>query len=578
MSTVRSAPAQPVVTLLVTNATVRTLDPARPLAEAVAIAGNRIVAVGRTRDLAKLAGRRTRVIDARKQLVLPGFNDAHVHFLLGGFSLTEVDLRTAATPEEFSQRIATQAEQQPAGAWILGGSWDHENWSGAALPTKRWIDAATPGHPVFVRRLDAHMALANSLALKRAGISRRAKAPPGGEIVRDARGEPTGLLKDAAMRLVERVIPPPSFAEKLAAARAASEHAAALGVTSVQDMLANDDVGVFQALLARGELKTRLYACRTITQWEQAGQHLNPALNHTQLGLGENGKEIESEIKTKTKRKQPGADRELYPRVGDLLRVGAVKGFADGSLGSATARFFQPYTDQPQNRGLWFDEMLPEGAMLQRALGADRAGLQIILHAIGDEANAAVLDLYCEVARQNGPSDRRSRIEHAQHLRVRDIARFARQSVIASVQPYHAVDDGRWCESRIGKRRARTAYAFRSLLEAGATLALGTDWTVAPLNPLLTLTAAVTRQTLDGKHPGGWFPAQRLTVADAVHAYTVGSAFAEFAESEKGTLTPGKFADLVLLERDLFHVPPEEIAANRVRLTVMDGRVVFEDG
>jgi predicted amidohydrolase YtcJ len=560
--------------LLVTNATVRTLDPARPLAEAVAIAGNRIVAVGRTRDLAKLAGRRTRVIDARKQLVLPGFNDAHVHFLLGGFSLTEVDLRTAATPEEFSQRIAAQAEQQPAGAWILGGSWDHENWPGAALPTKLWIDVATPGHPVFVRRLDAHMALANSLALKRAGITRRTKAPPGGEIVRDARGEPTGLLKDAAMRLVERVIPPPSFAEKLAAARAASKHAAALGVTSVQDMLANDDVGVFQALLARGELKTRLYACRTITQWEQSVRHLNSALNLTQLGLGESGKQIESEIK----RKQPGADRELNTRAGDLLRVGAVKGFADGSLGSATARFFQPYADQPQNRGLWFDEMLPEGAMLERALGADRAGLQIILHAIGDEANAAVLDLYCEVARQNGPRDRRSRIEHAQHLRARDIPRFARQRVIASVQPYHAVDDGRWCEPRIGKRRARTAYAFRSLLDAGATLALGTDWTVAPLNPLLTLAAAVTRQTLDGKHPEGWFPAQRLTVAEAIHAYTVGSAFAEFAETEKGTLTPGKLADLVLLERDLFHVPPEEIASIRVRLTVTDGRVVFEDG
>jgi predicted amidohydrolase YtcJ len=526
--------------LLILNAAVHTLDPVRPRAEAIAIAGNRVAALGRSRDLVKLATRRTRLVDARGRLVLPGFNDAHVHFLMGGFSLTQVDLRAAASPEEFTRRLAAQAARQAAGSWILGGSWDHENWPGAALPARQWIDAATPRHPVFVRRLDAHMALANQAALKLAGVTRRTATPPGGEIVRDARGEPTGLLKDAAMRLVERVIPAPSFADKLAAGRAASEHAASLGVTSAQDMLANEDVGVFQALLERGDLKTRLYACRSITSWQALAEV------GVRAGFG-----------------------------GDRLRVGAVKGFADGSLGSATARFFAPFTDQPGNRGLWFDEMLPAGAMLERALAADRAGLQLIIHAIGDEANAAVLDLYLEVARRNGPRDRRCRIEHAQHLRAADIRRFARQQVIASVQPYHAVDDGRWCESRVGRRRARMAYPFRSLFDAGATLALGTDWTVAPLNPLLTLAAAVTRQTLDGRNPGGWFPEQRLALSQALHAYTVGSAYAEFAEDVKGTLTPGKLADLVMLDRDVFTRPPDEIAAARVVLTIMDGEAVF---
>lgn len=526
--------------LLLLNARVHTLDPARPLAEAVAITGHRITAIGRTRELARLAGRRTRVIDAGGRFAQPGFNDAHVHFLLGGFSLTEVDLRDAASPDEFTRRIAAHAAKPPAGAWVLGGSWDHENWPGAEPPSRAWLDAVTPRHPVFVRRLDAHMAVANRRALQLAGITRRTKAPPGGEIVRDARGEPTGLLKDAAMRLVERVIPPPTFAERVAAARAASRHAASLGVTSVQDMLANDDVGVFQALLEQGELKTRIYACRSITRWQALAE----------VGV----------------RAGFGSDR---------LRLGAVKGFADGSLGSSTARFFAPYADQPENRGLWFDEMLPAGAMLERALAADRAGLQIILHAIGDEANAAVLDLHREVVRRHGPRDRRWRIEHAQHLRPADVRRFARQEVIASVQPYHAVDDGRWCEQRIGRRRARQAYPYRSLLDAGAPLALGTDWTVAPLNPLLTLAAAVTRQTLDGRHPEGWHPAQRLTLGQALRAYTVGSAYAEFADHVKGTLSPGRLADLVVLDRDLFRVPPAEIARARVLLTVMDGEVVF---
>ncbi len=538
--------------LVLLNATVRTLDPARPAAQAVAIRGDRLVAVGATAEIRPFIGPRTRVLQLRRRLVLPGFNDAHVHFLLGGFSLSAVDLRDARSPEEFLRRLAAFARQTPPGRWILGGDWDHEKWRGAPLPTRAWIDAATPEHPVFVHRLDEHMAVANSHALRLAGVTRRTREVPGGVIVRDPKGEPTGLLKDAAMALVERVLPPRSFAEKVEAARAATRHAASLGVTSVQDMLTNDDAGVYQALLERGELLTRIYACRTITDWRTQARLLH----------------AEGE--------RPSAARRRTSAAASMVRLGGVKGFADGSLGSATARFFEPYADAPENRGLWFAQMLPAGAMLRRVRGADRAGLQVILHAIGDEANWRVLELYRQAAEKNGPRDRRFRIEHAQHLRPGEIPRFAAQQVVASAQPYHAIDDGCWCAARLGRRRAPEAYAFRSLLDSGARLAFGSDWPVAPLNPLPGMYAAVTRRTLDGKHPGGWVPRQKISVEEAVRAYTVGSAYAEFAERVKGTLTPGKLADLVVLDRDIFRGNPAEIATAGVVLTVVGGRVVFD--
>lgn len=528
--------------LVIVNGTVRTMDPQRPAAEAVAVTGNRIAVVGATAEVRALAGPSTRVIDARGHLVLPGFNDAHVHFLAGGFQLASVDLREADTPEEFAERIRRFAASQPPGKWITGGDWDHERWPTNALPTKELIDAVTPDRPVFVQRLDAHMALANSVALQRAGIGRDTPNPDGGLIVRDSRtGQPTGVLKDAAMNLVAAKIPAPTFEEKLAAARAATGHAARLGVTSVTDMSAGADVGVYQELLRRGELKTRIYAAHPLPQWERLAQ------TGVRAGFGS-----------------------------DRLRVGGLKGFSDGSLGSTTALFFDPYTDAPQTRGLPADEMFPEGAMFARVLGADRAGLQVMIHAIGDRANDQVLQIFEEVAARNGPRDRRCRIEHAQHLRRQDIPRFARAGVIASMQPYHCADDGRWAEKRIGPERAKGTYAFRSLLDAGATLAFGTDWNVAPLDPLLGVAAAVTRRTLDGRHPGGWVPEQRITVEETVRAYTVGSAFAEGADDVKGTLAPGKLADLIMIDRDIFTIAPTEIATARVTLTVMDGRVVFE--
>lgn len=527
--------------LLFVNASVHTMDAARPTAEALAVLGNRIVALGSNADLRGLAGAARRVIDAHGCTLLPGFNDAHVHFLQGGFSLANVDLRDAATPAEMSQRLGEFAHRIPKGAWILGGDWDHERWPGAPLPTRQMIDPATPQHPVFVNRLDGHMALANSAALKLAGLTSKTPDPPGGLIVRDSAGEPTGVLKDSALELVERVLPPKTFGEKHTAALAATAHAASLGVTSVTDMSAGEDVGLYQSMAQRGELKTRIYAAGSIVSWEVL------ARTGVRAAFGS-----------------------------DLVRIGALKGFADGSLGSSTALFFEPYHDAPNTRGLLFDQMLPEGIMLERVSGADKSGLQIIIHAIGDEANYRILEIYRQVAETNGARDRRFRIEHAQHLRPGELPRFARQHAVASMQPYHMADDGRWCEKRIGVERSKGTYAFRSLLDSGAVLAFGSDWPVAPLNVCAGLKAAVTRQTLDGRHPNGWMPEQKITLEEAVLAYTAGAAYAEFADTVKGTLTAGKLADLVLLDRDIYRLPPDQLDQVKVQLTVMDGRVVYE--
>ncbi len=529
--------------LVVVNARVRTMDAKQPAAEAVAVYGNRIVAVGSNAEVRKLAGARTRILDAGGRLVLPGFNDSHVHFLSGGFQLASVDLRDAATPQEFAERIRQFAQKIPKGRWITGGDWDHERWPAAALPTKELIDAFTPDTPVFVSRLDGHMALANSLALKLAGVTRETPDPPGGLIVRDPKtNEPTGVLKDAAMSYVYKVIPDASFEEKLIAGRAATEHAARNGVTSVQDMSAGNDVGVYQTLLERGELKTRVYAVSPLPSWERL------------------------------------ASTGVHARFGnDVLRIGGLKGFADGSLGSTTALLFEPYLDAPGTKGLLGDEMQPEGAMLERVRQADRYSLQVMIHAIGDAANDQILSIYEQVTKENGERDRRFRIEHAQHLRQQDISRFGRNRVVASMQPYHCIDDGRWAEKRIGPGRARGTYAFRSLLDSGAVLAFGSDWTVAPISPLMGIYAAVTRRTLDGKNPGGWVPEQKITVEEAARAYTVGSAFAEFADDAKGTITAGKLADMVILSEDIFSIDPVKIEGVRVVTTIMDGRVVFED-
>lgn len=526
---------------IIFNATVRTMDEKQARAEAIAIFGNKILSVGDSASVLKSAGPNTRKIDAQKRLVLPGFNDSHVHFMDGGFSLSNVDLRDAKTPEEFAKRIGDFAKKQPKGRWIVEGGWDHEKWPGTPLPTKEMIDAVTPDHPVFVNRTDGHMALANSLAMKLAGISKEMKDPPGGSIVRDAKGDPTGIFKDSAMDPIWKVIPAKTFEQKVEAARAGSQYAASLGVTSVQDMSAGDDLNVYQYLQQRGELKTRIYAVRSILSWE---------------------------VLQKTGVRAPFGD--------DMLRIGGLKGFADGSLGSTTALFFEPYNDAPETRGLLGDQMQPEGIMLKRTLGADKVGLQVMIHAIGDAANKEILDIFKQTTELNGERDQRFRIEHAQHIRATEIPRFGSQKVIPSMQPYHAIDDGRWCDRRIGAERSKGTYPFRSLLDSGAMLAFGTDWTVAPLNPMISVYAAVTRRTLDGKHPEGWVPEQKISVEEAVRCYTVNSAYAEFAEKVKGTITPGKLADIVILDKNIFEIDPIEIEKTKVVMTLLDGKIVYQ--
>ena len=537
-----TALAQDSADLIVVNAKIVTLNDAQPAAHALAVVGKRIHSLGDDSAIRKMANPKTQIIDAQGRLVLPGFNDSHVHFVNGGRQLSSVDLRDAQSPAEFSDRLARFAAKLPQGTWITGGDWDHENWPQAPLPTRQMIDAVTPHHPVLISRLDGHMALANSLALQFGGISRTTTDPDGGLIVRDAEGEPTGILKDAAMALVAAKIPGPSHAERLAAARTATNHAAKLGVTSVQDMSGSNDVQVYEELLQHNELKTRIYAAAPLPNWQRSAQ------KGLKAAAGSN-----------------------------WLRQGALKGFADGSLGSTTAYFFEAYLDDPRTRGLASDEMFPEGAMAERIRLADRAGLHVMVHAIGDRANDQMLAIFEQVTKENGSRDRRFRIEHAQHLRLDDIPRFAAGNVIASMQPFHCADDGRWAEKRIGSSRAQGTYAFRSLLDSGAVLAFGSDWNVAPLDPLRGIAAAVTRRTLDGKHPEGWVPQQKISVLEAVRAYTVGSAFAEFQEQHKGTLAPQKLADFVMLSRDLFEIPETELEQARVVLTVVDGKVVFDD-
>jgi predicted amidohydrolase YtcJ len=513
------------------------MDAKRTVARSMAVLNGKIIAIGADADTRALVGPNTRVIDAGGRLVIPGFNDAHVHFMETGAQLSNVDLRTAKTPQEFVQRIRDFAAKLPKGRWILGGKWDHENWTPNDLPTAAMIDAVTPDNPVFIDRLDGHMALANSLAMKLAGVTKETKDVAGGLIVRDASGNPTGVFKDTAQGYIERFIPAPSFEQQLEIAEAASRHAASLGVTSVQDMSAGSTVGVYQELLRQGKLKTRVYACSTLgdyKRWQNTGLH--------------------------------------YAFGTPMLRVGCLKGYADGSLGSTTAWFYEPYLDDPRSTGLAMDVAAAE----QNALNADKQSLQIFIHAIGDRANAEILGIFEKLQQQNGGRDRRDRIEHAQHIRWDDIPRFGRSKVIASMQPYHVIDDGRWAWKRLDERRLKGTYAFRTLLDTGAVLAFGSDSPVAPLNPLFGVYAAVTRRTLDDKNPNGWIPEQKITVDETVRAFTWGSAYGEFQDDVKGTLEVGKLADFVILSADIFAIEASNIRDVKVLTTVVDGKVVFQ--
>jgi predicted amidohydrolase YtcJ len=539
-----SSDSHPAADLIVRHARVWTVNPAQPQAEAVAVLHGRITAVGTDAAVMAWRGPGTRVVDAGGARLLPGFNDAHVHFSDGGAALAAVQLTDATSLKEFVKRVGDYASHYPKGEWIRNGNWDETKWSPARLPTRQDIDAVAPDNPVALDRYDGHMILVNSKVLSLAGITSKTPDPPGGSIVRDATGEPTGALKDAATELVARIAPPLTLAQRRRAIDGALREAAMRGVTSVQHMSMDyGDLAVYSQLLDEGKLTVRIYGAPLITKIE----------DQAQLGIG----------------------RAFG---GPFLRIGALKMFADGSLGSRTAYFIQPYSDEPENRGLPFSDMLPLVKAGQRLMRADAANLQVCTHAIGDAAVATTLDLYQAVEKADGPRDRRWRIEHAQHLAERDFDRFAQLRVIASVQPYQAIDDGRWAEARIGHERAGRMHAYRTFIEHGVRLAFGTDWPVAPLDPMLTLYAATTRATLDGKHPEGWFPEQKVSIQEAIAAYTMGSAYAEFQERDKGSLEPGKLADMVLLSQDVLTIAPAAIRDTHVLRTWVGGVEVYGPG
>lgn len=517
------------------NATVWTGRAGAPRETAVGIVGNRIAAVGGAAVKARIT-KATRVIDCKGAFVMPAFTDNHTHFRRGAVTLAQPDLLSSKDRADFVARIGAAAKARP-GKWILGGTWDEQRLGGQ-LPTRDWIDAVTPDTPVAVPRTDLHSYLLNSVALKAAGITRDTPDPAGGEIVRDAQGNPTGVVKDNAKLLVDRIVPPPTDEETDAAMRGGIAHGLSKGVAQAHNPEIDwDTYHSLRRLRAKGPTGMRFYAFVPAVDWQK----------------------MVAIVKTDG-------------RGDDWLRWGAIKALGDGSLGSRTAVFREPYTDAPSQSGVRVTSL----ADLREWIGgADAAGLHVATHAIGDRMNDEVLDIYADVARVNGHRDRRFRIEHAQHLSPAAIPRFARQGVIASVQPYHAIDDGRWAVKRIGEARLKGTYAFKSLIDSGAKVTFGSDWPVAPLDPLTGVYAAVTRRLIDGTHPEGWLPDQKITVEQALIAYTATNAYAGFMEDRSGMIAPGYLADIAVFDRDLTRIDPIGIPDAKVLHTFVDGHEAY---
>lgn len=526
-----------IATLGVINARIWTGNPEQPWAEAIAVKGEEILLVGTNQEVKQLTNDASKIIDANGKMMTPGFNDSHIHFIDGGFGLSSVQLRDAKTKQEFINRIAAFAKTIPAGSWILNGDWDHTNWGGE-LPKASWIDSVTPNHPVFIQRLDGHMGLANTAAMKLSKVNSSTRDVEGGTITRDSKGAPDGIFKDNSMGLIYKHITEPSDDLKDRALKAAMDYVVEKGVTSIQNMGTWGDLEVFRRAHKKNELKTRIYAAVPLSSWKKLAEEVEKS------GRGD-----------------------------DYLKIGGLKGFVDGSLGSHTAAFQKAFSDTPADSGF----MVTTTDKLYNAISAaDRAGLQLLIHSIGDKAIRELLNIFERVEKENGKKDRRFRIEHFQHIAPSDFPRIANLNLVASVQPYHAIDDGRWAEKVIGPERIKTTYAFKSLLDNKAILAFGSDWFVAPPTPLEGIYAAVTRRTIDDKNPGGWVPEQKITVEQALKAYTYGAAYASFDDDKKGILKKGSLADFVILDNNITAIAPERIRDVKVLTTVLGGKVVYE--
>ncbi len=522
------------------NGKIFTVDAAQPWAQAVAIRDGKFVAVGKDEEIRKLAGNNTEVIDLQGKLALPGFNDAHLHFTNGGLYLLGIDLRPARDEKEFVRILKEYIYKVPKGEWITGGNWDHENWPSKKHPRKELIDPFTPDHPVLVSRLDGHMALANSLALKLAGITRDTPDPQGGEIVKDRKtGEPTGILRDTAMDLVDKVIPPLSRDKRERAIRAAMRHAQELGVTSIQDNSSAEDLAIYQELLQKGELGVRINAWRGADGWA----------DFQRIGI--------------------------TAAYGDpFLRLGTVKLFVDGSMGAGTALFFEPYADDPATSGTADPYQGTTGSPGEERR---RAGLQIAAHAIGDKANAWILDAFAKARAANGARDSRHRVEHSQVVRAADIARFKELGVIASIQPSHCIDDMRWAEKRIGAAGGRR---LSLCFVSGQPACISPSAPTGMSSRSIRAWAFMQRSAANfppAVRPAAGIRPKRLSLARAIEMYTLGSAYAEFQEKVKGSITPGKFADLVVMEKDLFEISKKEILNTPVAMTILAGKIIFKN-
>ncbi|MEJ0105270.1 MAG: amidohydrolase [Bacteroidota bacterium] len=519
------------------NAEIWTGDSSQPFATAIAIKENKIIYTGN--EYTEYKGENTELIDCAGKMIVPGFIDNHTHFLSGGYNLASVNLRAAKTKNEFISILKKYCSELHDDRWILGGDWDHEIWGGD-LPEKSWIDSVTGNHPLFVSRYDGHMAFANSKALQLAGITNETITPAGGQIIKNKKGELTGVFKDEAMNLVFNKIAAPSEKELDEYLQRAIQHAFENGVTQVHDMSSYggwNDLTTYRRAYQNKKSDLRIYSFVPISTWQKLDSFCKTN------GFGN-----------------------------DELRWGGLKGFVDGSLGSTTGWFYQPYLDAPASTGL---QVTDTTLLRQWVLSADSAGLHIAVHAIGDRANDFILNVFEAAEKKTPGKDHRFRIEHAQHLTQQAIPRFAQLNVIASMQPYHAIDDGRWAAKRLDDARLKGTYAFKSLLNAKATLTFGSDWTVAPLKPIEGIYAAVTRRTLDDKNPGGWYPEQKLTVEEALRCYTTNNAFAGFQEDKLGKLKAGMLADFVVLSDNLFDIAPEKIKDIKVERTVVNGKEVF---